>query len=67
MSVPLAVRVEEALDRPPLSEISAPARAELVELVAGADDFEDLPGKWQAAILRAEGAPGQESCGCHGS
>ena len=68
-AVTVAARVEAASDRPPLSEISAAARAELDELVAAADSLEDLPGKWQAAVLRAEadagdGAPGG-CCGGH--
>jgi hypothetical protein len=39
---------------PPLSEISAAQRAELELLLAGAESVEDLPGKWQAAVLEAE-------------
>jgi hypothetical protein len=61
---PLAARVEAALKRPPLCEVSAAARAELDELVAVADSLEDLPGKWQAAVLRAEGGDGGGSSGC---
>lgn len=61
----LAARVEAALERPPLCEVSASARAELAELVALADDLEDLPGRWQAAILRAESGGGERS-GCCG-
>ncbi len=66
MTAALAVRVQGALERPPLSKISAAARAELAELVAVADELEDLPGKWQAAILRAEAAGGEDSAGCCG-
>jgi hypothetical protein len=29
-------------------------RREFREALLDADDFEDLPGKWQAAILKAE-------------
>jgi hypothetical protein len=39
---------------PPLSEISAEQRAELDGLLADAACVEDLPGKWQAALLEAE-------------
>jgi hypothetical protein len=60
----LALRVEAALERPPLCEVSAPARAELIELVSLADELEDLPGKWQAAILRAEAGGGDAAGGC---
>ena len=63
----VAGRVEAALSQPPLSEISAAARAELDELVADAGEFEDLPGKWQAAVLRAEQRRGDGSGGCCGS
>jgi hypothetical protein len=38
----------------PLSEISAAQRDELDSLLASADAVEDLPGKWQAAVLEAE-------------
>ena len=63
----VAARVEAALNRPPLCEISAAARAELDELVTLADSFEDLPGKWQAAVLRAEsGSPDRSGGCCHG-
>jgi hypothetical protein len=59
----LAERVDAALTRPPLSEISAPARAELLESLATASDLADLPGRWQAAILSAEGArPAEHGC-----
>jgi hypothetical protein len=39
---------------PPLSEISEDQRREFQEALLEADAFEDLPGKWQAAILTAE-------------
>jgi hypothetical protein len=39
---------------PPLSEISAQQRDELESLLAEAESVEDLPGKWQAALLEAE-------------
>ncbi|MFL5825891.1 MAG: hypothetical protein ACJ76V_05155 [Thermoleophilaceae bacterium] len=47
-------RVEAAMTRPPLSEMSAEQRAELDELLADAEEIEDLPGKWQAALVAAE-------------
>jgi hypothetical protein len=34
--------------------MSAEQRREFHEPVLDADTFEDLPGKWQAAILKAE-------------
>jgi hypothetical protein len=60
--------VSEALRRDPLAGISASARDELAAALVAAQELEDLPGKWQAAILRAESdAPDAPSCGCcHG-
>ena len=37
-----------------LSEMSELQRREFHEAVLDADTFEDLPGKWQVAILKAE-------------
>jgi hypothetical protein len=34
--------------------LSARQRREFHEALLNADTFEDLPGKWQAAILKAE-------------
>jgi hypothetical protein len=39
---------------PPLAEMSAEQRSEFHEALLEADDFADLPGKWQAAVLTAE-------------
>jgi hypothetical protein len=39
---------------PPIFEMAAAERRELHEALPDADSFEDLPGKWQAAILKAE-------------
>ena len=44
----------------PLSEISADQREELDSLLADAQSVEDLPGKWQAAVLEAELRAGGE-------
>jgi hypothetical protein len=38
----------------PLSEMSDYQRRDFQESLLDADSFEDLPGKWQAAILEAE-------------
>ena len=54
--VELTRRVEEAGGCPPLSELSTHGRRELREALLDADGLEDLPGKWQAALLRAEAA-----------
>jgi hypothetical protein len=50
----LSRRVEKVVGYPPLSELSRAQRRELHEALLEADSFEDLPGKWQAAILKAE-------------
>jgi hypothetical protein len=39
---------------PPLSQLSGLQRREFHEALLDAATFEDLPGKWQAAILEAE-------------
>jgi hypothetical protein len=39
---------------PPLCEMSDLQRREFQEALLDADAFEDLPGKWQGAILKAE-------------
>jgi hypothetical protein len=39
---------------PPLSDLDDLQRREFHEALLEADSFEDLPGKWQAAILEAE-------------
>ena len=52
----LSRRVEKVVGYPPLSEMSDGQRQELHEALLDTDAFEDLPGKWQAAILMAEAA-----------
>jgi hypothetical protein len=51
----LSRRVGKAMAYPPLSEMNDLQRREFHEVLLDADTFEDLPGKWQAAILEAEG------------
>jgi hypothetical protein len=53
-SAELGRRVGKLVGHPPLSEMSELQRREFHEALLEADDFEDLPGKWQAAILKAE-------------
>jgi demethylmenaquinone methyltransferase / 2-methoxy-6-polyprenyl-1,4-benzoquinol methylase len=55
-SVELSLRVEKVVGYAPLSEMSDSQRHELQEALLDASAFEDLPGKWQAAILKAEQA-----------
>jgi hypothetical protein len=50
----LSRRVGKSVAYPPLSEMSDQERREFHEALLEADVFEDLPGKWQAAILEAE-------------
>jgi hypothetical protein len=47
-------RVGTVVGYPPLSEMDEAQRREFHEALFDADTFEDLPGKWQAAILKAE-------------
>jgi hypothetical protein len=62
--VDLRRHVHELSSVAPLSEISADQRSELESALAGAEMVEDLPGKWQAAVLEAElRAAGQEPAG----
>jgi hypothetical protein len=59
----LRERVAAAAAAAPLSELSAGDRAELDSEVALATELEDLPGRWQAAVLAAEsGAPAAHGC-----
>ena len=53
-SAELSRRVEKVVGYPPLSEMGADQRREFHEALLDADSFEDLPGKWQAAIVAAE-------------
>jgi hypothetical protein len=61
----LAARVERSLRYPPLSQMDSRQRGELQAAVAEVQAFEDLPGKWQAAVLEAESHRGDEPPG-HG-
>ena len=50
----LSRRIERVVGYPPLSEMSELQRREFHEALLEAATFEDLPGKWQAAILEAD-------------
>jgi hypothetical protein len=54
MSAAVNDRVERVVGHPPLSDMSDQQRRECQEALLEADSFEDLPGKWQTAILEAE-------------
>jgi hypothetical protein len=53
-SAELSRRAEKVVGYPPLSELSDLQRREFHEALLEAASFEDLPGKWQAAILEGE-------------
>jgi hypothetical protein len=53
-SAGLSRRVEKVVGYPPLSEMGEHQRREFHKALLDADSFEDLAGKWQAAILKAE-------------
>ena len=50
----LSRRVMKVVGYPPLMDMDDRQRREFHEALLDADSFEDLPGKWQAAILDAE-------------
>ena len=52
--VELSRRVAKAVAYPPLIEMGAQTRREFHEALLEAQAFEDLAGKWQAAILEAD-------------
>jgi hypothetical protein len=53
-SAELSRRVEKVVGYPPLCDMGADQRREFNEALLEADELEDLPGKWQAAIVKAE-------------
>ena len=53
-SVALSRRVEKVVGYPPLVDLADLQRREFHEALLEAATFEDLPGKWQAAIVAAE-------------
>jgi hypothetical protein len=53
-SAELSRRVEKVVGYPPLSELGELQRREFHEALLETATLEDLPGKWQAAILEAE-------------
>jgi DNA-binding CsgD family transcriptional regulator len=59
-SAELSRRAEKVVGYPPLAELDELQRREFHEALLEADSFEDLPGKWQAAVVAAE-EPGR-SC-----
>ena len=65
----LVDRFAAAGAREPLNALGEPDRAELAALLLRVEDFDELPGRWQAALLAAEtgaSSGGGCGCGCHG-
>ena len=58
-SADLSRRVEKVVGDPPLSEMSDDQRREFHEALFDADAFEDLHGKWQAAIPHGRSEPAE--------
>jgi hypothetical protein len=50
----LSRRARKAVAYPPLCDIGSELRREFQEALIEAASFEDLPGKWQAALLESE-------------
>ena len=53
-SAELSRRVEKVVGYPPLSELGDLQRREFHEALLDAGSFEDVPGKWRAAVIKAE-------------
>jgi hypothetical protein len=53
-SAALSRRVRKVVAHSPLGDMSDLQHREFHGALLDADGFEDLPGKWQAAILKAE-------------
>jgi hypothetical protein len=64
MSAALSERVGKVVGYPPLSEMDEQQRREFQEALLDADSFEELPGKWQAAVLAAD-RTGRSSASLH--
>jgi hypothetical protein len=58
-SAELSRRVEKVVGYAPLSELGELQRREFHEALLDADSFEDLSGKWQAAVVAAEQSPAE--------
>jgi hypothetical protein len=56
-AITLRERVRAASGSAPLCALSAAQREELDRELEVAESIEDLPGKWQAALLEAELGP----------
>jgi hypothetical protein len=54
VSAELSRRVGRVAGYPPICEMSPEQRREFHKALLDAETLEDLPGKWQAAVLKAE-------------
>jgi hypothetical protein len=61
-SVQLSRRIEKVVGYSPLCDMSQQQQREFREALLDAHIFEDLPGKWQAAILKAEESARPTDC-----
>jgi hypothetical protein len=61
---PLRERFAAAMASEPLSDLAPGDRAELDALLARCAALEELPGRWQAALLAAESGAAAAGC-CH--
>jgi hypothetical protein len=61
----LRERFAAAAGREPLNDLAPADRRELAALLEDAAELEDLPGRWQAALLAAEGAGAPSACCAH--
>jgi hypothetical protein len=57
----LAERFAVASGSQPLNDLAARDRAELDRLLSRVEEFDELPGRWQAALLSAETQRGSSS------
>jgi hypothetical protein len=64
MSGMLSERFAAAAHAEPLNDLSPRDRAELEAQLARAGALEDLPGRWQAALLQAETGAASHTAGC---
>jgi hypothetical protein len=60
----LSERFDAASHSAPLNDLASHDREELASLLARVNEFEDLPGRWQAALLIAEDARTPPAHGC---
>ena len=58
-STELSRRVGQVVGYPPLCELGDLKRREFHDALLDADRFEELPGKWQAAVLEGGAEPAE--------